>query len=430
MATSGERLSFPWLDVATAAVLDRLSFIRRDVVWWLLKILLCIPLRLFFHVQSKGKKPFPPAGRAAFVVGNHANILDPVIISSFIKRPICYVVADHSGGTGIARGFLKWIKIIPKTKNMPDSETIRMLLKAVKQGQIIGIAPEGGRNWDGITLSLNETIPRLVKKLKLPVICIKQRGAYLSWPRWSNWPRRGRIMLEFSYLFEEPDNIPEDEGAIAQMIEEKLAYNELEDPRITRHSFSRRKVAEHLELRLWLCPHCGEFFTLKSEDSHLYCKSCKAVWEFEGNGRFSLKKLGNRVSAQTRDFKRYLDWVQYNDARTLSLLLQRKQKGKEYLISIPARMWSVNEDMRRGMYFRFGGKGTVKLTRDFRMVFTRAYDKKVLLDVALTDVKGAHVIWNHKLEFFLSGIAYRFTFYGQSAYFWHFLSAELNKRAS
>ncbi|MBN2380837.1 1-acyl-sn-glycerol-3-phosphate acyltransferase [candidate division WOR-3 bacterium] len=390
-----------------------------------MKIFFGLPLRLFFHIQCEGRKDFPSPGQSAFVIGNHSNILDPVIVSSFVPKPICWVVGDNLFGAKVTRMFLRWIKIIPKTKNMPDSETMRMLLEAARQGQIIGLAPEGGRNWDGETLNLDRTLPRLIKKLKLPVICIRVKGAYLSWPRWASTPRRGRIMLSFSYLYENQKDIPDDEDLITQAIKKRLFYSELEDPEVTRHNYGNRRIAENLELRLWFCPHCMNFFSLKSKGYHLSCKRCGATWQIKGNGLIILEERGALWDSRSQNFTRYIDWAHYNDRQTIPTLEKLKTSNKDPLISIPAKMWSVPYSSERGRYYSYVGKGSARLTRDFRFVFTRSHDRKRLLDIHLSEMKGTNIAWNHRLEFFSNGNAYRFTFYGQSAYFWHYLTSKL-----
>jgi len=405
---------------------ERLSFLWRDIFWWWVKLTFGLPLRLFFHIQSQGKRRFPPPRQAAFLLANHTNFIDPFMLAAFINRPIRYVVSDEYFRYSITRTLLKWLKGIPKTKYIPDSVTMRMLLSAAKRGEIIGVFPEGARNWDGETVPLNETIPRLVQKLKLPVICVRQRGSYLSWPRWTNTPRRKRILFRFSYLFENPEQIPEDPTEIKRAIEKELVYSELEDPWVTNQIFDHPRVAEHLELRLWLCPHCRRFFVLTSERRHLNCTACGARWRFIGNGSFKLQRVGAPLAPGARNFKRYLDWVHWNDAETLRILDDlRKRKARE-LVRLPARMWSAPTETGRERDFRPRGDGIAVLTPDFRMRFEM--DGEPVLDVPLVEMKGANVALNHKFEFFLPGMAYRFTFFGQSAYFWHFLTKVLARK--
>ena len=406
---------------------ERLSYLRRDILWWILKIFVGPVLRQFWHIQTIGKKFFPPNGQAAFLLANHTHVVDPFMFGDFLLRPIRYVSSDEYFRYKFTNILLRWIKAIPKTKNIPDSITMRMLLRAVKRGEIIGIFPEGQRNWDGETFPLEDTIPRLIRKLKIPAICIKQRGSYLSWPRWSNQFRRGKILFEFSYLFENPNTIPDDVAEIKRMIESKLAYCELDDPFVTSQVFDIPRVAEHLELRLWLCPHCRRFFVLESKGRFLYCTHCKARWQFVGNGTFILKRLGDEFGKRSVNFKRYLDLAHWTDAETLRIIDDlRKRKAKE-LVSVPAKMWSAPTEDLRTRHFKVAGEGTAILTSDFRMVFKKKGDGETLLDVALKDMRGANIAWNQKFEFFMPGMAYRFTFFGQSAYFWDYLLIKLNK---
>lgn len=407
-----------------------LSYLWRDILWFLMRLFVGLPLRFVYRIESRGARPFPPRGEPALLLANHPSALDPLTVSIFVKRPICYVVGDDNLRFWAFRMLVNWIKVIPKTKFIPDIHTMRILLERVKDGQIIGIAPEGGRNWDGETLSLNETIPRLVRKLKLPLICIKHRGAYLTWPRWSTHSRRGKIIQEFNYLFKDPREIPEDEKLIAEMIEAKLGYSEMEDPEITSISFAGRNIAEHLELRLWLCPQCSCLFTLKSHGLFLSCASCGANWKFSGNGRFFLTHQGSKVSGESKTFSRYIDWVRFNDARTLPMLLELKKSGQSPLVTIPASLWSGSARVLRNRSFTFQGEGKVILTPDFKMKFTRSRDNSVLVEVPLVETQGAHIAKNDRFEFFLEGNVYRFTFAGQSAYFWRFLTNKLLERSS
>ncbi len=404
---------------------ERFSFLWRDIFWWTAKIILAPPLRLFFHAQSEGKKFFPPKGQAVFMLANHTHLLDPFMIADFIPRPIRYVISDEYFRYGLTRKLLAWLKGIPKTKNIPDSVTMRILLKAIKRGEIIGVFPEGARNWDGTTAPLEDTIPRLIHKLKIPVICIRQRGSYLSWPRWANAPRRKRIIFSFSYLFENPASIPDNPAIIKKMIEDKLSYSELEDKEVTRHIFDHPRVAEHLELRLWLCPHCLQLFKMKSEKRHLYCTNCGARWEFKGNGSFRTKKLGEPLAKGAKNFKRYIDWARWNDKKTIEILEKQYNSTAKELLSIPANMWSAATETGRDRNYRPAGKGIATLAKNFLLKFTLKDKQTPEIIAPLREIKGANIVWNHKFEFFLEGIAYRFTFNGQSAYFWHFLTKKL-----
>ncbi|MBN2380838.1 1-acyl-sn-glycerol-3-phosphate acyltransferase [candidate division WOR-3 bacterium] len=406
---------------------ERISYLWRDILWWLLKIFIGLPLRLLLRVRMEGEVYSLPKGRPGLFLGNHTNTLDPFIVAFFIKRPVCFVVTDDDFRFAITRTLLGWLKFIPTAKNTPDFTTIHMLIKAFKEGQIVGLSPGGGRNWDGLTPSVDATITRLIKKFHLPVICARVRGAYLTWPRWSNLPRLGRIIVRYSCLFKEPADIPESEEKIALMINNELSHCEFADPEITKRTFFGLNIAQGLELRFWFCPLCGDFFALKSEGRHLSCSRCSARWKFLGDGRFVLIRPGNAISPEARNFTQYLDWAHHNDSETLRMIMDRKKLGRNPLLTVPARMSMSVIEKRNERRFKKPETGTAALTHDFRMVFTRTADAKCLLDIPLHKMKGPNVVWNNRFEFFLPGMAYRLDFYGQSAYFWHFVTKETKK---
>jgi 1-acyl-sn-glycerol-3-phosphate acyltransferase len=64
------------------------------------------------------------------LIGNHTNNWDPFIASIYIKEPVHFVAGEGN----FKNPFLRWALIklvgaIPKTKFMPDSSTIRQIIK-------------------------------------------------------------------------------------------------------------------------------------------------------------------------------------------------------------------------------------------------------------------------------------------------------------
>ena len=166
---------------------------------------------------------------------------------------------------------------------------------------------------------------------------------------------------------------------------------------------------------------------LKSKGRYLSCKRCGAIWKLHNNDKFILKKIGQPLSPHARNFKRYLDWANYNDNQTIPILLDYARTGKSHLVSLPAELKLDTATNRRYLRFKHSERGTAALTSDFRMVFTRNGDNEILLDVPLVKMKGTQVVWNNMFEFCLPQATYRITFHGQSAYFWHFLVKQLRK---
>src|SRR5690606_25497073 len=86
---------------------------------------------------------------------------------------------------------------IPKMKFTNDTRTIRSILQAKKSNRVIGLFPEGNRNWDGVTEPLTYATAKLIKSLNIPVVIATIAGGYLSHPRWGESHRKGQISISF-----------------------------------------------------------------------------------------------------------------------------------------------------------------------------------------------------------------------------------------
>ncbi len=66
----------------------------------------------------------------------------------------------------------RWIGAISKQQGRSDLFTIRAISESLKQGDIVGVFPEGTRTWDGEPAGFDEAIAKLVKIFKVPPIVL------------------------------------------------------------------------------------------------------------------------------------------------------------------------------------------------------------------------------------------------------------------
>jgi 1-acyl-sn-glycerol-3-phosphate acyltransferase len=139
------------------------------------------------------------------VIGNHIGAWDPFLMSLGIKEPIYFVISDSHFRHFWLRQVLKLVGGIPKSKQMADSGTIRAILSIIRNNGVIGVYPEGARNWDLKNVPVFYSTAKLIKNLKVPVINTLMKGAGLTRPRWARSSRTGVINMEYSVLFTPED---------------------------------------------------------------------------------------------------------------------------------------------------------------------------------------------------------------------------------
>lgn len=97
---------------------------------------------------------------------------------------------------------LNKIGAFPKYLFQPDISAVKNIKRVIKNGGIVGIAPEGRLSPHGRMESITAATAKLLKNLGVPVILAKINGAYFSYPKWAKTYRRGRVDVNYRELFD------------------------------------------------------------------------------------------------------------------------------------------------------------------------------------------------------------------------------------
>ncbi len=208
------------------------------------------------------------------LLANHSNWWDPYIISINNKYPISFVATEDIFRLFPYNLFMDRVGAIPKLKFIPDSDTVKYILRAKKKKRIIGIFPEGERNWDGKTIKLVPSTFKLIKSLKIPVVVSKLKGAHLSYPRWTKSYRRGEITITNKLLFTKDDLNKYSLDEIGERLSEELRYNDYEYNKTRKIRFKGLGKANGLKNLLFICPECHSISKLIPKGNDFLCTEC------------------------------------------------------------------------------------------------------------------------------------------------------------
>ena len=115
--------------------------------------------------------------------------------------------------------FLRWalynFDVHPTRKRMAEPNLIRAIRRMVENGRKIVIYPEGGSRWCGTPMDWIESTAKIFARSGVPVYPILMHGSYVSWPRWANYPRRGKIEIEVRDPINLTRSTPPDEALSA-----------------------------------------------------------------------------------------------------------------------------------------------------------------------------------------------------------------------
>jgi 1-acyl-sn-glycerol-3-phosphate acyltransferase len=84
-----------------------------------------------------------PAKGGAILVCNHTSSLDPVLLQAAVPRVITWMMAKEYNGVWGVQWFLNAIEPILVERSGRDMAATRAALRALKDGKILGLFPEG-----------------------------------------------------------------------------------------------------------------------------------------------------------------------------------------------------------------------------------------------------------------------------------------------
>ncbi len=214
------------------------------------------------------------------------------------------------------RLFSDFAGAFPKRKGMADMSSIKHTFKLIRGGHVVGIFVEGDRSWDGETEPIIEGVISIISKLKVAVRLANVTGGYLSYPRWAETKRRGKIIVEFRTISKK-DVVSLSKDELSEKVTKIMYRNDLKDPRMEKVVFRGKRLAHGIENLLWLCPSCGIHDSLYGEGDIIICRGCGREWGIDGNQRI------NPGEAFGGDLK---DWNDWQKSRIRELVAQKNKK--------------------------------------------------------------------------------------------------------
>ncbi len=357
--------------------------------WELLRRILSGWLKRKFNVSAENTEILKSVKAPYIIMPNHVGFWDPFMVAIFIKDPVYYVVSRIQFKNPMIRFLLSLVGGIPKAKGISDLETIKSIMRIKDRGGVIGVFPEGSRNWDGVTFPVIRSTAKLIRLLKIPVIVPLIRGCYFSNPRWGIKPSKGEIKIKYSLLFNGSEVKDMNAGLIADKLQSAVDYNEYEYYGTHKVSFSGKRKAEYIERFLFRCSECQAHNSLVSKGNDFKCSGCRTD--------FSIDEYMNIKGGK---FSRLCDWNSWQLTGLKELIKKSiAEKPAEALFSYSGVIIKCGEEGKDRFDARY--RGNLFMYFD-RIVFT---GRKNSLKVLLKDVYAPNVQNNEVLEFYHSGLS-------------------------
>ena len=149
--------------------------------WWLAYGIWCkTSLRAFWNFKAEG--PLPPEYGPAIIVSNHESHLDPFFVGGVVHRPIRWMSKVENFKTPIIKTIFRNLGgfELDRDNSAPGWETAKRL---IRQGEYVGIFPEGTRAVDDEIGEFRTGAVRLAIEMGVPIVPTAVIGSKDSLPK-------------------------------------------------------------------------------------------------------------------------------------------------------------------------------------------------------------------------------------------------------
>lgn len=167
--------------------------------WFLMKHVLLGPLlRLLYRPRVRGLEHVPREG-GAILAANHLSFLDDLLLPLVVPRKVVFLAKAEYFDRWYLRWFFKGANVIPvrRTSRSATEDALRTAVRALRQGQLVGIFPEGTRSPDGRLYRGRTGVARMALEARVPVIPVGIVGTFEALPYDRRLPRPRRVDIRF-----------------------------------------------------------------------------------------------------------------------------------------------------------------------------------------------------------------------------------------
>jgi 1-acyl-sn-glycerol-3-phosphate acyltransferase len=105
-------------------------------------------LKPIYRIQVIGQEHFPKEG-GVLLCANHIDNLDPPIVGITAPRPVHFMAKAELFSVPVLASIIRNLNAFPVKRGMSDREALRKGLQILKEGNVLGLFPEGTRSKTG-----------------------------------------------------------------------------------------------------------------------------------------------------------------------------------------------------------------------------------------------------------------------------------------
>ena len=280
------------------------------------------------------------------MLSNHMHFIDfELAAMATWPYPVSNVVSID--GYVVKFFLLEWIGAIATRKFTTDMHLVKSIRKVLQRGDILAMYPEARYSPCGTTAFLPDSLGKLVKMNKVPVVAVVHHGNHLYAPFW-NFRNKRKVPLHtvFKQILTPEQIAAMSVEEINAVLKKELQYDDYAYQKERGIRITEKYRAEGLHKVLYQCPHCKTEHRMNSEGSELFCEACGKRWTWREDGYLEARNGDT-------EFDHIPDWFEWERQQ-----VREQVRSGEYSFSDEVDVYSLPR------VYRYIPLGKAKLTHD------------------------------------------------------------------
>ncbi len=169
--------------------------------------ILGILLFLIGPIRKVNKRAIPRKG-GLIILANHESVIDPVVLQLGCSRRVYFMAKKELFKISFLKMFLRIARAFPVEQKVADRHAIKQAISLLKQGNVVGIFPEGEMSESGELLPILPGAALIAMLADVPLICSGLKNTAKIIPYHSMIPRPSfsKIIIKWG----EPKKFPKE----------------------------------------------------------------------------------------------------------------------------------------------------------------------------------------------------------------------------
>ncbi len=268
------------------------------LIWLLCKLVLLTKKHKVEKINMEGVKP------PYLLLSNHMYFVDFMLcaMATFPYRVNNVVSID---GYYRRPWLMELIGAIGTRKFTADIHLVKSINRVLKRGDILCMYPEARYSPCGTTSFIPDSLGKLIRMNKVPVVLIKHHGNHLDSPFW-NYRKKRKVPLHTTMTqiltAEQVKSMTVDE--INAALRQAFEYDDYRYQKENNIKVVEPYRAEGLHKVLYQCPHCLTESKMSSQGTGLFCTECGKRWNLNEDGTLAA------LEGET-EFSHAPDWFEW-----------------------------------------------------------------------------------------------------------------------